>query len=52
VIIRTFAQQVIFYVTDRARSQCFPLKRNNLTQVLGIASVVKAGGKLICEIIQ
>jgi hypothetical protein len=32
-------------VTDRVQSQRFPMKYNSLIQVLGIASVIKAGGE-------
>jgi hypothetical protein len=34
-------------VTDRAQSQCFPLKCNGLIQVFGIASVIKPGKESI-----
>jgi hypothetical protein len=39
-------------VTDRAQSQCFPLKCNSLIQVFSIASMIKAGGELSRKIIQ
>jgi hypothetical protein len=38
-------------VTNRVQSQRFPLKCDGLIQVFVVASVLKAGGELIREVI-